>query len=66
MVFVELGENAIKPFAFEAIYAARILADALGGSVVALCLGIEKHLADSLVHWGADSVKILVNPLFET
>ena len=66
LVFVESGENAIKPFAFEAIHAARILADALSGSVDALCLGIEEPLADSLVHWGADSVKIFVNPLFET
>jgi electron transfer flavoprotein alpha subunit len=66
LVFVESDENAIKPFAFEAIYAARILADALGGSVDALCLGVEKSLADSLVHWGADRVKIFDNPFFET
>ena len=61
---VESGETGIKPFAFEVIHAARLLADSLGGTVDVLCLGLEKAQADSLVHWGADYVKILENPLF--
>jgi electron transfer flavoprotein alpha subunit len=65
LVVVESGETGIKPFSFEVISAARILADSLGGTVDALCLGIEKAQADSLVHWGADYVKILENPLFK-
>ena len=64
LVVVESGENGIKRFSFEVIYAARLLADSLGGTVDALCLGLEKAQADSLVHWGADYVKILENPLF--
>jgi len=65
LVIVESGETGIKPFAFEAIHAARLLADSLGGTVDALCLGLEKAQADSLIHWGADYVKILENPLFK-
>ena len=58
-------KTALSAFSFEVIYAARLLADSLGGTVDALCLGLEKAQADSLVHWGADYVKILENPLFK-
>ena len=64
LVVVESSENVIKPFSFEAIHAARLLADSFGGTVDALCLGLEHAQANSLIHWGADYVKILENPLF--
>ena len=64
LVVVESSKTGIKPFAFETIHAARLLADSFGGTVDALCFGLEKAQANSLVYWGADYVKILENPLF--
>jgi len=65
-VVVESGEAGIKPFSFEVIHAARLLADSLGGTVDALCLGLENSQVDRLIHWGADHVRILRNPFFRT
>ena len=64
LVVVESSKTGIKPFAFETIHAARLLADSFGGTVDALCFGLEKAQANSLVYWGADYVKILENPFF--
>ena len=64
LVVVESARNDIKPSAFECVHAARSLADALGSTVVdALCFYIDQSLADRLVRWGADNVRILQNPL---
>ena len=64
LVIVESGENGIKPFVFELIHAARLLANSLDGTVDALCLGLENSQADRLIHWGADHVRIFQNPRF--
>ena len=64
LVVVESGENGIKPFVFELIHAARLLANSLDGTVDALCLGLENSQADRLIHWGADHVRIFQNPRF--
>ena len=66
LVIVESGENGIKPFVFELIHAARLLANSLDGTVDALCLGLENSQADRLIHWGADHVRIFQNPRFRT
>jgi electron transfer flavoprotein alpha subunit len=65
LVFVEYGSFGVKPYVFETIHAARLLADSLGGTVEALCLGLESSEAESLIHWGADHVRILQNSLFQ-
>ena len=64
LVIVESSENGIKPFVFELIHAARLLANSLDGTVDALCLGLENSQADRLIHWGADHVRIFQNPRF--
>ena len=64
LVIVESGENGIKPFVFELIHAARLLANSLDGTVDVLCLGLENSQADRLIHWGADHVRIFQNPRF--
>ena len=64
LVIVESGENGIKPFVFELIHAARLLANSLDGTVDALCLGLENSQAERLIHWGADHVRIFQNPRF--
>ena len=67
LVIVESNDKGIKPLAFEAIYAARLLADSFQGTVDALCLGLEGlDKADHLLHWGADHVQIIRNPLSRT
>ena len=64
LVVVERSENSIKPFVFEAIHAARLLANSLGGTVHVLCFGLETSMVSCFVGWGADHVRILQNPLF--
>jgi electron transfer flavoprotein alpha subunit len=64
IVFVESSDFGIKPYTFETIHAARVLSNSLGGTVEALCIGLEITEAESLIHWGADHVRILQNPLF--
>ena len=64
LVFVESSDFGIKPYIFETIHAARLLSNSLGGTVEALCIGLEISEAESLIHWGADHVQILQNPLF--
>ena len=64
LVIVESSENGIKPFVFELIHAARLLANSLDGTVDVLCLGLESSQADCLIHWGADNVRIFQNPRF--
>jgi len=65
LVFVESVNCAVKPYVFETIHAARLLSNSLGGTVEALCIGLESSKAVSLIHWGADHVRILQNPLFQ-
>ena len=67
LVIVESSDKEIKPIAFEAIHAARLLADSFQGTVDALCLGLEElDKADHLLHWGADRVQVIRSPLFRT
>ncbi len=65
-VVAEMGDGVIKPVTFEAIHAARLLADSIQGSVEALCLSHEKPgQVDNLIHYGADHVNTLKNPVFD-
>jgi electron transfer flavoprotein alpha subunit len=64
LVFVESSDFGVKPYVFETIHAARLLSNSLGGTVEALCIGLEPSEAEPLIHWGADHVRILQNPLF--
>ncbi|PIQ96624.1 MAG: electron transfer flavoprotein subunit alpha [Nitrospinae bacterium CG11_big_fil_rev_8_21_14_0_20_56_8] len=64
-VVAERGGAGIKPVAFEALNAARALAQKRGGGVTALLLQDKSEAeADSglLFHHGADRVRILVHP----
>ena len=66
-VIVEFGDKGVKPVSFESIHAARLLANSLNGAVDALCLGL-KHpdQTSKIMHYGADNVQVLNNPLFES
>ena len=66
-VVVEFSDAVVKSVSFEAIYAARLLADSLQGKVEALCLGLEKpDQAGDLLHYGADRVRVLNSSFFGT
>ena len=59
-VVVESENGEIHPGSFEALAAARELADVRGGEVVAVMLGNEiADKADSLIHHSADSVIVM-------
>ncbi len=65
-VVVEMGDEKVKPASFEAIHAARLLADSVQGTVEALCLSHKKFdQEDDLLHYGADQVSILKNPVLD-
>jgi len=66
LVIVEFGDEGIlKPVSFEAVHAARRLADSFEGTVDALCLGIEKpDQAGDLLYYGADRLLVLKSSFF--
>ena len=64
-VVVEMSAGVMKPVSFEAIHAARLLADSIHGSVEALCLSHEKpDQMDDLFHYGTDQISVLKNSVF--
>ena len=66
-VIVEFSDEEVKPVSFEAIHAARLLADSLQGTVFALCLSLDSpNQVQDLLHYGADRVQVLKNSLFGT
>ena len=66
-VIVEFSDERLKPVSFEAIHAARLLADSLKGTVDALSLGLKRpDQACDLLHYGADRVRVLKNSFFGT
>jgi electron transfer flavoprotein alpha subunit len=62
-VFIEQEDGHIANVSLELLSRARELADHLGGSVGALLFGHESaHLADSVIHYGADTVFVADHP----
>ncbi|KMP10760.1 electron transfer flavoprotein subunit alpha [Candidatus Nitromaritima sp. SCGC AAA799-A02] len=66
-VIVEFAEGQIKPVSFEAIHAARSLADPSNMEVEALCLcADEPDRLNDLIAYGADRVTVLKNSRFKS
>jgi electron transfer flavoprotein alpha subunit len=66
LVYIDHFKDEALPASWEAVGAARTLADQLGRSVVAVVLGsrVEK-LAKSAIEHGADSAQVVENPALE-
>jgi electron transfer flavoprotein alpha subunit len=64
-VIVEHAEGAVKPVSFELLHAARLLADQMGGQVIAVTLGSESESeidCQSCIQYGAERVLVLRHP----
>jgi electron transfer flavoprotein alpha subunit len=62
---VEHSENAVKPVSFEVLHAARLLADQMGGQVLAVYLGGQSESeidCQNFIQYGADRVLVLQHP----
>ena len=62
---LEHSEAAVKPVSFEILHAARLLADQMGGQVVAVYLGSQSESeidCQSFIQYGADRVLVLRHP----
>ncbi len=62
---VEHAGNSVKPVSFEVLHAARVLADQMGGQVLAVYLGGQSESeidCQSFIQYGADRVLVLKNP----
>ncbi|MHA2020521.1 MAG: 4Fe-4S binding protein, partial [Candidatus Thorarchaeota archaeon] len=58
-VWCETNEGRLRSVAYELVTKGRELADKLGENVVAVLIGHEtEHLAESLIHQGADKVLV--------
>jgi electron transfer flavoprotein alpha subunit len=63
LVFAEQRENKFKKPAFEAVRTARVLADRLGGEVIALAVGGSvQSIAPGLGGYGANKVLVVEDP----
>jgi electron transfer flavoprotein alpha subunit len=65
---MEMKEGAFRPFAFEALTAARALAGGMGGDVVASVIGgpAVKAAASGAGAWGPNRVLVTADPSLET
>ena len=67
LVIVEFNDAGIKPATFEAVHAARLLANSFQGTVDALCLALDRpDKVEGLFHYGADRIQVLKNSYFGT
>ncbi len=65
-VFAEVAGDRLRSVAFELVTKGRELADKLGESLVAILPGHNvSHLAESLIHQGADRVIVVDNKMLE-
>ncbi|MHA2312813.1 MAG: FAD-binding protein [Candidatus Thorarchaeota archaeon] len=65
-VWCETNEGRLRSVAYELVTKGRELADKLGEDVVAVLIGHEtEHLAESLIHQGADKVLVVDDKSFE-
>jgi electron transfer flavoprotein alpha subunit/NAD-dependent dihydropyrimidine dehydrogenase PreA subunit len=65
-VWCETNEGRLRSVAYELVTKGRELADKLGENVVAVLIGHEtEHLAESLIHQGADKVLVVDDEAFE-
>ncbi|MHA2300609.1 MAG: FAD-binding protein [Candidatus Thorarchaeota archaeon] len=65
-VWCETNEGRLRSVAYELVTKGRELADKLGEDVVAVLIGHEtEHLAESLIHQGADKVLVVDDKPFE-
>jgi electron transfer flavoprotein alpha subunit len=65
LVFVEQRNGSVKKPSLEAVSAARKLADQLGESVTALCIGSEDESVP-LAHYGADQIIVAKHDLLQS
>ncbi|NHI83831.1 MAG: 4Fe-4S dicluster domain-containing protein [Candidatus Thorarchaeota archaeon] len=64
-VWCETAEGKLRGVAFELVTKARELADKLGENVIAVLIGHEvEHLAEFLIHQGADRVLLVDDKIF--
>jgi len=62
---VEHAESTVKPVSFEVLHAARLLADQMGGQVLAVYPGAQSESeidCQSFIQYGADRVLVLRHP----